>query len=594
MAEGLQIGQLPQRVDLTGNELIPFQQGRSNGSISSSTLKKYIGAGGGTDYMKYITEYNVSVQHPTSGIDGSNKYSLEGAIAQVPQELRDIGLKVLFINTDNQVENWEYQGIEFSDVKNWIQSGAQKINNLDEKIENETVKKNPSSKQVIYSPDEALNICDNDGKVFCRISPKGVQAFGFFDGNGDKVGNNSIFNGKSLFTLCDSLGVSGLWQARLCELTGMKFDNTLNNNPHHAISVGGTQTGVFNDEDGLSRAQNLVQLKEAHKIDVLMIENINDYAKALGEFAGDIRDRPWMPKNKLYASDTVYTTGVEVNNYWDTNFNDIIGRTTPTVGTVFMFRMSYEATAYRITIKSQASKNGSLIINVGGNSFNVEVTTGMSIEEIVEKIIEWQYTAGWSDIKDSSTSVVWSYYEIDTSKRVTFNANETGVSFSIETNNQEDDGAIYNAGIKSLSLIGKCFIDSDVEKWSDKSSWKSSTEISLVSAYKGLLEYLKKELPDTLIYWLVLPRYMIRKDAGYVRKDGTLDVVKYNELEGEDYNKLVKIQKEVCDLYNIPVIDVIKGCNINLSNIFSFYPENNVHPLDSGYKRWGETISRLI
>ena len=97
MAEGLQIGELPQKENLTGNELIPFQQGSSNGSMSTATLKKYIGTGGGTDYMNYITEYNVSVQHPTSGIDGSNKYSLEGAIAQVPQELRNIGLKVSFI-----------------------------------------------------------------------------------------------------------------------------------------------------------------------------------------------------------------------------------------------------------------------------------------------------------------------------------------------------------------------------------------------------------------------------------------------------------------------------------------------------------------
>lgn len=135
MAEGLQIGQLPQKENLTGNELIPFQQGSSNGSMSTATLKKYIGTGGGTggntDYMNYITEYNVSVQHPTSGIGGSNKYSLEGAIAQVPQELINIGLKVLFINADNQVETWEYQGLEFSDVKNWIQGGARKVNDLD-------------------------------------------------------------------------------------------------------------------------------------------------------------------------------------------------------------------------------------------------------------------------------------------------------------------------------------------------------------------------------------------------------------------------------------------------------------------------------
>lgn len=124
MAEGLQIGQLSQKENLTGNELIPFQQGSSNGSMSTATLKKYIGTGGGTggstDYMNYITEYNVSVQHPTSGIGGSNKYSLEGAIVQVPQELRNIGLKVLFINSDGKVETWEFQGGTFTDVGRWL------------------------------------------------------------------------------------------------------------------------------------------------------------------------------------------------------------------------------------------------------------------------------------------------------------------------------------------------------------------------------------------------------------------------------------------------------------------------------------------
>lgn len=50
MAEGLQIGELPQKENLTGNELIPFQQGSSNGSMSTATLKKYIGTGGGNEY----------------------------------------------------------------------------------------------------------------------------------------------------------------------------------------------------------------------------------------------------------------------------------------------------------------------------------------------------------------------------------------------------------------------------------------------------------------------------------------------------------------------------------------------------------------
>lgn len=141
MAEGLQIGELPQKENLTGNELIPFQQGSSNGSMSTAALKKYIGTGGGTggstDYMNYITEYNVSVQHPTSGIGGSNKYSLEGAIAQVPQELRNIGLKVSFINSDGKVETWEFQGGTFTDVDGWKQIPNQAmVERIDNDIKN--------------------------------------------------------------------------------------------------------------------------------------------------------------------------------------------------------------------------------------------------------------------------------------------------------------------------------------------------------------------------------------------------------------------------------------------------------------------------
>ena len=80
--------------------------------------------------VKGITEYNVSVQHPTSGIDGSNKYNLEGAIAQVPPELRKMGLKVSFVNSDDKVETWEFQGGTFTSVGGWM-SGTEKITKLE-------------------------------------------------------------------------------------------------------------------------------------------------------------------------------------------------------------------------------------------------------------------------------------------------------------------------------------------------------------------------------------------------------------------------------------------------------------------------------
>ena len=57
--------------------------------------------------IKGTTEYNVSVQHPTGGISGSNKYTLETAIQKIPAELRTVGIKCSFIGEDGIDE--EYQ-----------------------------------------------------------------------------------------------------------------------------------------------------------------------------------------------------------------------------------------------------------------------------------------------------------------------------------------------------------------------------------------------------------------------------------------------------------------------------------------------------
>ncbi len=54
-----------------------------------------------TERINGITEYNVSKQFPTGGIDGSNKYTLESAIAKVPEELRQtVGIKCSFLDED--------------------------------------------------------------------------------------------------------------------------------------------------------------------------------------------------------------------------------------------------------------------------------------------------------------------------------------------------------------------------------------------------------------------------------------------------------------------------------------------------------------
>lgn len=132
--KGQQIGQLPKRDVLTGNEQFPFQEDRENGSITPNALKSFISSGKG-GYMSYITEYNVSIHHPSSGIDSGNKYTLEGAIVQVPEDIRTAGLKVSFLNNSGLVETWEFAGGVFENIENW-KSNEDKLTDIrDEAID---------------------------------------------------------------------------------------------------------------------------------------------------------------------------------------------------------------------------------------------------------------------------------------------------------------------------------------------------------------------------------------------------------------------------------------------------------------------------
>lgn len=75
------------------------------------------------DSSKLIEEVNVSKIYPTGGIDGTNKYTLETAIAKIPSSLRNVGLKCSFLNEDGQVETWEYQGGTFTSTGSWRKVG---------------------------------------------------------------------------------------------------------------------------------------------------------------------------------------------------------------------------------------------------------------------------------------------------------------------------------------------------------------------------------------------------------------------------------------------------------------------------------------
>ena len=79
---------------------------------------------------KKFNELNISVLYPTQGIGGSNCYTLETAITQVPAEYRVQGVKVSFVNESGDTESWEYTGTIWT-VDYFSEVGASKFSQLD-------------------------------------------------------------------------------------------------------------------------------------------------------------------------------------------------------------------------------------------------------------------------------------------------------------------------------------------------------------------------------------------------------------------------------------------------------------------------------
>lgn len=75
-------------------------------------------------------ELNISTLYPTNGEGGTNKYTLAGAIAQVPAKYRVQGVKVTFTNENEDAESWEYKGGSWA-IANFVEIGANKFLKLD-------------------------------------------------------------------------------------------------------------------------------------------------------------------------------------------------------------------------------------------------------------------------------------------------------------------------------------------------------------------------------------------------------------------------------------------------------------------------------
>ncbi len=78
-----------------------------------------------------FTEYNVSANHPTEGVNGTNIYTFGKAIIKVPATMRNGGVKCVFLAYDlgstekTHAETWIFDGGIFVDKSNWKQWATQ-------------------------------------------------------------------------------------------------------------------------------------------------------------------------------------------------------------------------------------------------------------------------------------------------------------------------------------------------------------------------------------------------------------------------------------------------------------------------------------
>lgn len=391
-------------------------------------------------------------------------------------------------------------------------------------------------------------------------------------GGGENV-SKGFLTGKVIASLCDSLGAAGIWQSKIAEITGAIFNATLNNNHY---SVGGTQSLSVNGNSGQERARMLVEEGEIVP-DVIFIESVNEQFNV-----GTTADEPFFLTSKITLSSI---TGLESINaartYWDNNFASIVAGQTPAIGQMLL--LPFSTTTFTLTITSAPTGAGTLAIILGGSGTKyVDVAANDTIANVVDKIAEYSYPH-YSCAK-SGASITFRYLGEETPS-LSVDAGTTGVTSTQSTNS-------------TSSNFGTVFLGHDVSKWNTQSQWKYvnfynyTLNVSLMSIYKGLTEYLQTNFPKAMIYFVIPKTYQFNWDS-YRRADGTIN---YDAVLADcSYQKwLFDGQVSFCEYYEIPYVDLRKISCLTPANLSTFMTNRNVHPKEAAYIRWGEIISQKL
>lgn len=407
--------------------------------------------------------------------------------------------------------------------------------------------------------------------------------------------------GKTLWTIGDSL-FENTWQEKFVELTGCTFYPNLNTGREFPLSVGGTTSMPEADDGTQARCLNLKKYKNTYPIDYIFIENVNDNTflpdRQGGSdiFVGTINDAPIMRSQKIVLTPpTPVTTNAEarawITNNWTTIISDIpiAQKKRGTILSIPITPASGTVNGSKIAFNGTISNAGTLTMNIAGIdetiSVSVEATVGMTIQQVIDNFLRYSYGVGVVDIDNGDGSMTI-FSNISSTVRITsFDGASTGLSATIT-----DTVGVSNYGFMFIKGY-------TAQEFDDIDNWDSSYGVTLYGLYKGILEYLMTEFPTAKIYW-VFP-YSVNPGSfssnQYKNADGTWSQDKFKQAYGY-YNrpKLYAIQKEVCEFYDVPYLDIFNKCGISINNIEEYFYQNNVHPKQSGYDRWAVVMANMI
>lgn len=398
----------------------------------------------------------------------------------------------------------------------------------------------------------------------------------------EKVNN---LHGKVVWTLGDSL-CHNTWQEYFKQISGCEWYADLNIKSDKPISWGGTTSIPESDDGTQARALNLVSYKDIYPIDYVLIENVNDKNR-LNRVSriGTIEDIPFMRSKNVVVKLPVSTQS-EIETYVKENLATIIEDVDVSErksGTILSF--PYSGGGYicgsKITFSGSVLNDGVISITWNNQVFATEVTKGMSIDDVINEIIKWSFGAGVTDSNNGDNSMsIYLYKETD--MRVT-NVDCGGTGLSATIQDSQGGGSVV-----------RFFIGHSSSEWSDIANWTDN--ISLYSAYKGLIEYLQRELPSTKICFFTPYSMSVDFNSNdYKNADGTWSKDKFiNSSAYQQQETLRELQKNVCERYNIEYLDLVRLCGIDICNMEYFFKSNNVHPKATGYNRYAETIYKLL